>query len=260
MENKQEQEEKSGITIRDFAFQIKKNIIIFLVIIIVFTTAGAVYGLQFKQITYTAEATTMVSVGASSDSGSSEYSNYLYASYLTNTFKTFIVCDPVVNTALIELESKGYIGLTAANIQDNTTITTSSSDLIVIISYKADESQKAIDVVNSLVNATDEVANTIEIEDDLATLEIDETKYRYKDLAGNFVPMNMASKTSASRGAGVIIIVSFLIGLIIALLTVLIKYLSNDTYTSKKNFEDENHINVLTLIPNINKKDEQKSC
>lgn len=231
----------SGIILKDFFFQISKNIYLFLIIIFVFTLSGSIYEFYFKDVTYTAEAATMVSVSNGANS-SGDYSNYMYATNLIPTFQVFIVSDPVLGETINILNNKGYNNISAKEIENKTTVTTSSSRLIINIAYVSEIPQEAIDVVNALVDATITISNT-KIEEDGVMI------YKYKDLAGNFMEMNYATATTESSGTIVIIIVSFLIGLIIALLTVLIKYLLNDTYTSKNNFENDLGISVLAFIP-----------
>jgi len=231
---------ESGIILKDFFFQISKNIYLFLIIIFVFTLSGSIYEFYFKEVTYTAEAATIVSVSSTNNSG--DYSNYMYATNLIPTFQVFIVSDPVLKEAVNILNSKGYTDISSKEVENNTTVTISSSRLIINIEYVAETPQKSIDVVNALVDATIAVSNT-KIEKDVVKT------YKYRDLAGNFMEMNYATNTTESSGTVVIIIVSFLIGLIIALLTMLIKYLLNDSYTSKNNLENDLGISVLAFIP-----------
>ncbi len=236
-------EEEKGLSLSDLLFLVKRNIILIVIITGLFTIAGAVYGLKFKKISYTATSTAIVMVDrAGNASSSAAYQDYLTASYLINTFKDFIVSENVVKKVVESNECKDY-NLTVGGVKSATSISTTSNSLILIIKYSCYDKQQAIDVVNQLTKSTIEVADSKDSEGNDV----------YKILAGNFVVMDNAGErnVSASRGASVVIVVSFLIGFIISFAIVLIKYLTDDTYTSKDDFERVYNIDVLSLIPEI---------
>ena len=270
-------EEEKGISLGDIFFLIKKYFLLILIITLVCTIAGAVYGLKFKKITYTAkaEAIVMANSSTSAPTASSNYQEYVMSTYLINTFNTFIVSNKVVRAVAEDLSegleaykannpdavlpenyktlsNEENIGSMIKKIQDNATISTSTNSLIITIKFKSSNEALSIVVTNLLVEKTKEIAD--------AYVEVDSKKvYDYEMLAGNFALVDEAepSTVSASRGASIVIIVSALIGLVISFAIILIKYLCDDTYTSKEAFEKAFNINVLTLLPDFNETEEK---
>ena len=53
------------------------------------------------------------------------------------------------------------------------------------------------------------------------------------------------------RGALTTILISFLIGLVLSFIIIWIKYLTDDTFTSKESFEEVTGINVLSIIGEV---------
>lgn len=270
-------EEEKGISLSDIFFLIKKNFLLILIITALFTIAGGVYGLKFKKITYTAKAEAIVMADSSSTtpSASTNYQEYVMSTYLINTFNTFIVSNKVVGAVVDDLtetldtykannpdavlpdDYKTYSnpenrGSLIKKIQDNASVSTSTNSLIITIKYKSNNEALSIVVTNLLVEKTKEIADKNE--------EVDGKKeYDYKMLAGNFASIDEAepSTVTASRGAAIVIIVCALIGLVISFAIILIKYLCDDTYTSKEAFEKAFNINVLTLLPDFNETEEK---
>lgn len=235
-------EEEKGISLSDLFFLIKRNILLILIITGLFTVGGAVYGLRFKKITYTATSTAIVMVDSGTSSASGDYQNYLTSTYLINTFKDFIVSNNVVKQVIESPDCTKY-DLTIKEINDNITISTSTNSLILTLKYSCADQDEAIKVLNKIVEMTIESANKLDENNDPV----------YKTLCGNFVVMDQADtqNTTASRGATLVIVICFLIGFIISFAIVLVKYLTDDTYTSKDDFERVYNINVLSLLPDI---------
>ena len=269
------QEEERGITLSDIFFLIKKNILMICIITLVLTIAGAVYGLKFKKITYTAKAEAIVMAESNESSAQSDYQKYVMSTYLINTFNSFIVSNKVVGAVAAELTEKLDEYKTAnpdavlpenykdfskesernsmiTTIQKNATITTSTNSLIITIKYKSNNEALSIVVTNLLVEKTKEIADHY-VENGT------EKVYDYKMLAGNFASVDVAdaSTIDASRGAAKVIIICFLVGIVLSAAIILIKFFVDDTYTSKESFEKEFNINVLTLLPDFSDFDEK---
>lgn len=263
------QEEERGITLSDIFFLIKKNILMICIITLVLTLAGAVYGLKFKKITYTAKAEAIVMAESNGSTAQANYQEYVTSTYLINTFTTFIVSNKVLTAVTIDLSDRldaykaehpdavlpeNYKDLSKeenrnsviSTIQKNTTISTTTNSLIISIKYKSSNEALSIVVANLLVEKTKEIA-------DKYTEEGGEKVYDYKMLAGNFASVDVADTftTDASRGAAKVIIICFLVGIVLSAAIILIKFFVDDTYTSKEAFEKAFNINVLTLLPDF---------
>ena len=268
-------EEERGITLSDIFFLIKKNILMIIIITAVLTIAGGIYGLKFKKITYTAKAEAIVMADSSSASAQANYQEYVTSTYLINTFNSFIVSNKVVGvvqenlTAALEAYKTenpdaelpdDYKSLSDSKkknnviktIQENTSVSTTTNSLIITVKYKSSNEVLSIVVANLLIEKTKEIAD--------GYVEVGgEKQYNFKMLAGNFEFVDRAetSTVTASRGATMVIVICALVGLVISFAIILIKYLVDDTYTSKETFERTFNINVLTLLPDVTRIEEK---
>lgn len=236
--------EEKGISLGDLLFLIKKNILMILIITGLCTLGGAIYGLNFKKINYAATSTIIVRVeSSSSSSSSSDYQNYTLSTYLVNTVTSFIESNTVLGNVVDSDECEKY-DLSTTSLAKAISIKTSTSSLLVTITYECSDEEQAIDVVNQVVQSTIDISN----------MKNEDGNYRYdKLLAGNILLLDEAKKeyVTASRGAALVIVICFIVGFIISFSIVLIKYLADDTFTSKDDFERIFKINVLTLLPEI---------
>ena len=268
-------EEERGITLSDIFFLIKKNILMIIIITAVLTIAGGIYGLKFKKITYTAKAEAIVMADSSSASAQANYQEYVTSTYLINTFNSFIVSNKVVGvvqenlTAALEAYKTenpdaelpdDYKSLSDSKkknnviktIQENTSVSTTTNSLIITVKYKSSNEVLSIVVANLLIEKTKEIAD--------GYVEVGgEKQYNFKMLAGNFEFVDRAetSTVTASRGATMVIVICALVGLVISFAIILIKYLVDDTYTSKETFETTFNINFLTLLPDVTRIEEK---
>ena len=212
-------EEEKGISLGDIFFLIKKYFLLILIITVICTIAGAVYGLKFKKITYTAkaEAIVMANSSTSAPTASSNYQEYVMSTYLINTFNTFIVSNKVVRAVAEDLSegleayktnnpdavlpenyktlsNEENIGSMIKKIQDNATISTSTNSLIITIKFKSSNEALSIVVTNLLVEKTKEIADAYE--------EVDSKKvYDYEMLAGNFALVDEAERILTDKNS-----------------------------------------------------------
>lgn len=229
----EEKYEEQGISLSDLLFLVKKNLILIFVITGCCALISGVYGFLIKQITYTATTSLIIDADPSSSgsSSSSEYNYYSYSVNLTNTFKEFIVDDAVLRVALEDLQAK-YPELTVQKIKDVITITTSTSSSIMKISAATNDSQMSIDIANAVSNCA------IECADASGTVSLVDKLKVY----------GPAIETTAKRGAALVCVIAVLVGLVGSFAIILIKYLTDNTYTSKDAFEKTFNINILACL------------
>ena len=238
-------QEEQGITIKSLLYLCKRNLLLIILITLGCTLVAAVYGFRFKKVTYTATVTALCEADKSLGGGN-EYSAYSYAVYLTNTFKDFITSDPVTDKAAIEMakikQQKGesYPSITSQGIKSATTISLSEYSVILKIEVKTSNEELSVDVANTLLECAIKAAN-----------EIDEQtgKQKYQTLADKLKLVNDAKTASGSRGALTVCLIGLAVGLVLSLAVIIIKFLTDDTYTSKEQFEKEYNINILATIP-----------
>lgn len=257
-----EMKEEQGITFADLWFLVKRNILFILIITLVFTILGGIYGLKIKKPTYTATTTAIVFVDTSSSGGStSVVNNYSYATYFTSTFSTFIKSNPVLTLTCNNLKEKGY-EYTRKDLKNCVSVGTESNSLIITIVAKVsskDEKagrERAQAIANTILESTIQEANKYKY-DDNGNVVLDNNGnpvYEYLVLAEKIVAMEKVENTSDvvySRGAGTTIIIAFLIGLIVSMGIILIKYLADDTFSSKEVLEKMTGLAVFASIPEI---------
>lgn len=183
---------KEGISFSEILFLIKRNILMIIIVTLVFTGVGFVYGKFFCKPTYTATTTAVVQV---ENSSISEYNAFVYSQYLVNSMAEFIVSDSVTKevakavinekylmTPVLDENDKiiGYYSETENRnyslgqydslvlkkkdvIQSGAKVSTSTESLLIKISYSCVEEDETtedevIKIVDLLVLKTKEVA------------------------------------------------------------------------------------------------------
>lgn len=233
MEEKTNIEE--GLSLNQILFLIKKNFLMICLIVFIFALCGGIYGFFIKDITYSTKATGLVE--AEPVTNSSEATAYSYSVNLTNTFKVFVVSDPVIDIAYEELKVK-YPTITKGTIKKAITFETSTASMIVTLTAKTNDPNLSIDIANTVFKSAQKCANAVT--DDNPDFKILNNKLKI---------IQEASDVSASRGTMKIVLVAVAAGLVLSFAIIIIKYLANDTYTSKTDFENAYNIEVLASIP-----------
>lgn len=228
--------EEKGLSLSDLFFLAKKNVIMILIIIFCFILCGAVYGFGIRKTTYSSSATAIV-MAESSSSTANGYQDYLYSNYLINTFKDFIVSESVLELTKAELSA---YDLTKEQIASSIKVSVTTNSLILKIESKASSHDLAVKLVNTILDKAIEAANKMENGD-----------YKYSVLANKLIDMEYATEATGTRGALMVLAISFLLGLIVSFGIVLIKYLVEDTFTSKDEFEQMFDLKILSLLPTI---------
>jgi len=248
MENEKKIEEQ-GLSIADIVFIIKRNILFIILVTVIFTLAGAFYGLKIKKPTYTATSTAIVIIDMPSSSNQTQM--FVYASYYTSTFTSFMTSNPVLNKASAMLEEKDVI-INRAALAGCVKVTSQTDSLVITItSTVADKDaeagkERAVLIANTLLEAAIEEANRKVIKDG-------KEEYKYTPFANNLIEMEQADieDVSGSSGTLTITVICMLLGLALSFGLCLIRHLLDDTYTSKELFEKAYGINVLSVVAEI---------
>lgn len=248
MENEKKIEEQ-GLSISDIVFIIKRNILFIILVTVIFTLAGAFYGLKVKKPAYTATSTAIVIIDM--PNASNPTSNFVYASYYTSTFTSFMTSNPVLNKACDMLKEKDIV-MNKAALGRCVKVTAQTDSLVITIDATvADKDatagkERAVLIANTLLAAAIEEANCKVIKDG-------KEDYKYEPFAENLIQMEEADieDVSGSRGALTITIICMLLGLALSFGLCLINYLLDDTYTSKELFEKTYGVNVLSVVAEI---------
>lgn len=244
-----EVQEEQGISIKSLLYLCKKNLLLIILITVFCTLVAAVYGFGFKSYSYTSTATALCEADPTTASGGSEYSAYSYAVYLTNTFKDFITSDPVTDLAKTKLDAlkatKGpdYPSISSQGIKNSITVTLNEYSVIIVIKVKTSNQELSADIANIVLQSAIEAANEI---------DPNTGKVKYQTLYDKLKVVDGAKKETGSRGALTVCLIGFAVGIVLSIAVIIIKYLNDDTYTSKEDFEKEYKINILAAIPDSN--------
>lgn len=250
--------QEQGISLSDLLFLIKKNVLMILIITIICTVAGGVYAYKIKKPVYTAIATAVVQAEPT-NSGTNEATSYSYSVALTNTFKDIIKNITVINAAVDILINENNYNESDRNILkskliNNVSVSSTASTLTLTVSATSTKAEEAIALANAILKATvTEVDKPLIGEDGKPVVDSDGNVVRnYIILADKLKVFSQASgeTTSIKHNELLILVVTFMVGLVISFGIILVKYFFDDTYTSKDSFERTYNINILASIQN----------
>ena len=240
--------EEQGISLRVILYLIKRNILLILLVTFGATLVAAIYGFGFKPYTYTSTATALCEADVSSVGGTNEYSSYSYSVYLTNTFKDFITSQPVLDGAKEILDNiklaKGeeYPTVSTGSIKNAISIEIKEYSVMVFISCKTSNQELSADMANAVLQSAQDQANQI---------DANTGKAKYQVLYDKLKIVERAKIEAGSRGALTVCLIGFAVGIVLSFAIIIIKYLAEDTYRSKDEFEKEYKINILASIPDV---------
>lgn len=265
--------QNEGVSFGEIFFVLKKNWLIIAIIIVVFVFGGIGYGLFINNPTYSSKTTAIIQADKSA---STEASDYNYATYLVKSFPDMIKSDIVTNEIAEEVLELRYTketstsGVTTYKAK-NGSVTYTEAQYAKLIKNKSQSIQKGIAITNTanslILNITystkipdgyteEEIIKEVELISDLLVSKTQEVygekdsddKYVYPYFADKMVRLTYASDATKSRGLTKITLISLLIGIIISVGFVLIKYFADDTLTSKEELERITGVNLLAFI------------
>ena len=231
-----------GISLGDIFFLFKKNILLIAIITAIITVIGGIYAVGFKDTTYSTTATAMIVVPSNSNDDERQL-DYSYALNLMHTYEDYIQSNAVLKKVGEELKKEYADKYPESYYSPNfirRCIQIEMQQYSLILTVRGEsvvDKEFTINLVNKVMKCT-----KILVDEELKAGDV-------KPLANTFVVIDEAENVSASKGTLVVLIISFVLGLIVGLLVVFVKYLINDTYTSKDDFEKSTGVNVLVLLP-----------
>lgn len=236
---KQVDEEESGITLKDIFYIIKKNIIVILSIIVAVLIIGSVYTFKIQKPVYQSSAEVMVSASSSDIEGQ----NYSLASYLTNTFVAYFKSDLVLDEVVNKLNEQN-ITVTTGELKNNLDISIVNDSLILELDYTSPSINNSKIILNTIIDTAIEITNKENISE-LLKDKIMVFSYGKDGQRVSKTMMNLA--------------LSLVIGVVIAFLYVLIKNAFDDTFKSKKDIEVVLNIPVIASIPHYEVKETKEN-
>ena len=265
--NQVNEQSEGGISLSDLFYLLKKNLLLILIVIAVSLIAGFGYGRFINKPTYSATTTAIIQA---ENTGSTETTNYNYAIALTKSYpdliKSDIVTPRVAKEALLlryEQDGTSYknkktgevlteeafnrlILAKAKEISNGLTITNRDNSLLLLITYKSKlidgytEDEIKAEVVKI---ANESVVKTKEVFD-----EEKDGKFVYPNFANKLIQLTFPETSTMSRGLTKILLIAAVIGLVLSLGFVFIRYLIDDTMTSKEDIERVTGVHLLAFI------------
>lgn len=229
----------AAITFADIFFILRKNIILLLIITILFGVGGGIYGFKFTTPTYTATANVFIVKEKDSDVDYSHSLNMVESSASVFGYNSVAI---KVSEALSEKfeETIDYKevwgGIQTEIIQYN---------LNVVVKFTTTRSPEfAVAAVNQYIESV------IDYVDNDLVAENKDTGEKFYPLKNKIISTAPAIEASKNDRSKTIFLLSIVIGFVLGLVTVFIKYLLNDTFTSREEFERQTGLSVLVVLPN----------
>ena len=258
-EEKRVEEESRGLTFKDILFIIRKHWIAIVAFILVGAAGGFIWS-RVEAPTYRSTGTMLVSYEGTNTTITQEYQ---FASYITNTYVTFVKERVVLSAAAEKLDVLAESGeitrkVTAGELSKNLSV--SADSLILKVSYVAGDAKDAKVIVQTIIDTASEVADSVQTDDQGNPVLDDKgnTKPVYKFLNGNLTPVSPAKEgtkvshtmrnTAIGLGAGIVLALGY----------VVIRELADNTFKSSEEIERVLNLPVLAGIPDYHFDDEKK--
>lgn len=262
-QNVQVYEESQSLTLKDLFFILRRNIILIACVTIFITALGCVYGFFFKSYTYSTDATILVK--ADSQSASAEkYNDTTLALKMVETIKEFLVDDIVLTKTAEKLaKTENEVNAIKNMLKSGISIDSTEESLIVRIGMKSSveklNSEKedifVVQALNTLIETAQEISNTplLDVDGNIIFDEKGNVEYKYEFIAGNIQDLSLPDneRYTAKRGASIVVIICFIVGLVIGYLVALFKHMLDDTFRTKEDLENVTGYPILACIDDI---------
>ncbi len=227
-------EEQEGISLQELFKIVWNNIALILIITMWVLVIGIVYTFSVVQPKYTANSSLMVQVDVES-SGTNEQSAIVIANNLMGTYKEFIVSNRVLESVQAELPELSNRSI--SSLKSSISISITSQILIIYISVVDTSPELAQKIANTLVENSIEIANDTE-----SPYVLLQNKLKVLDVAK--LPTSPSSPNKTLN-----VIISGLLGGILALGVVFVKEFFNNKYKTVDELERHLNIKVLAAVP-----------
>ncbi|MCK5731694.1 MAG: hypothetical protein KAH13_01625 [Tenericutes bacterium] len=233
--NQQQLVEEEGMTLQELFKIVWLNKYLIIFITMWAMIIGIVYSYVLVIPKYTAETSIIVQVDFEV-SDTSEQSAISIAQNLIYTYKEFVVSNLILDSVLEDVDglSSDY---TVGNLKNSISISSQSNVLIIYISVENADPALAAEIANELVSNSIEIAN-----DDEQGYILLQNKLRVLDVAE--LPVIASSPNKLLN-----VVISILLGGIIALAIVFVKEIFSNKYQSSGEMEKHLGIKVIGAVP-----------
>lgn len=233
--NHQEPIVEEGITLSELFGIVWNNILLVFFVTLWVSVIGIVYTFVVVTPKYTAETSIMVQVDVTGQTTSEQSAIYV-AQNLIATYKEFVVSEKVLNTIIADIPELANEA-TLSSLKNSISVSSSTNVLIIYISVENATPELARDIANKLVENSIEIANN----DENAYVLLQD-KLKVLDVAT--MPVNPSSPNKLLN-----VVISVLLGGILALGIVFIKELFNNKFQSTQELEKVLKVNVIAAVP-----------
>ncbi len=235
MEENERQEvvSEEGMTFAQLMRIVWENILLIMLVTIWVTAFGLIYTFALVSPKYTAEGTVMVQADSNSDTP--EQTAISIANALMTTYKEFVVSDLVLDSVLEDVEGIGDMSEEA--LQNSITISNTSGSFIIHVQVENTSPELAMNITNQII------ANSIAIADDPDN-GFDFLENKLKEVSPAKLPTEPSSPNKVLN-----VMISFILGLVLALLIVFFKELFNNKFQTKEDLEKVLNLRVIATVP-----------
>ena len=240
-EEKQVVEESRGLTFKDILFIIRKHWIAIVALILVGIAGGAVWAGLEKVVSpvYQSSGIIMVSPDESGKT-SSVSTDYTFSNNLTNTVVAFIKTNAVLNN--VKNDEPNFS-------KSNLSVSNTSGNLMITVKYSSKDPEESKKMCQAVMEAACDEADR---------KKEDGTTPVYHLLNGNLNIVDDARKGTVISHTMRDLAIGLGAGVVMALLFVVIRELSDNTFKSSEEIERYLNIPVLAGIPDYHFDDEKK--
>lgn len=233
--------EEKGISLNEIMQLLWRNIILIAIITVIATACGVGYAMRIKP-TYTATRSLIVKAynEDSSSSSSNSYNDITVATKELPTIAEFFKKPAVLKSALEKYGTGGNGGKILSN---NLSVSYDTTTRFLTVSYTDGNEEVAVEMVKCIVQAGTEVVEEKNVDGTAKYFNVSVELMTADD--------NEATvKVNLSRSK--YIVIGFLLGLVLAVAIVFIKYFMDDTVRSKEELENISGVKMLAYLDRIN--------
>jgi len=227
-------EESEGISLQDLFKIIWNNIAMILIITMWITVIGIVYTFSVVTPKYTANSSIIVQVDVDS-TGTNEQSAIVIANNLIGTYKEFILSNKVLSSVIDDIEELDNVSIN--QLKSSISVSTTSQILIIHISVVNSSPELAQEIANTLINNSIEIANDPE-----SPYVLLQNKLKVLDDA--LLPTSPSSPNKTLN-----VIISVILGGIVALGVVFMKEFFNNKFKSVEELERYLNVKSIASVP-----------
>lgn len=225
---------EEGISLQDLLRIVWNNIILIMLVTIWVTVLGIVYTFVIIAPRYTAETQVIVQVDPSA-AGVNEQSAISIANALMTTYREFVVSELILDSVIADVP--GLQNVSTSALKQSISITSTTGAYMIYIKVENESPALAQEIANQIVENSIEIAN--DTENGFLFLQ-NKLKLVY--------PAKLPT-TPSSPNKVLNVVISMLLGGILALGIVFVKELFNNKFQTKEEMEKHLNVRVIATVP-----------